>query len=86
VSAKLRVELIIRASISTPSTRRPDYFAASIKFNMWLSVSSLVSFGSQILLRDAAALSTGAAVGAERPEERLDAVRRRPAAAERLSV
>ena len=42
----------------------PDYFAASIKFNMWLSVSSLVSFGSQILLRDAAALSTGAAVGA----------------------
>ena len=42
----------------------PDYFAASIKFQMWLSVSSLVSFGSQILLRDAAALSTGAAVGA----------------------
>ena len=31
---------------------------------MWLSVSSLVSFGSQILLRDAAALSVGAAVGA----------------------
>ena len=31
---------------------------------MWLSVSSLVSFGSQILLRDAAALSAGAAVGA----------------------
>ena len=56
--------LIIHASISTPSTRRPDYFAASIKFNMWLSVSSLVSFGSQILLRDAAALSAGAAVGA----------------------
>ena len=42
----------------------PDYFAASIKFQMWLSVSSLVSFGSQILLRDAAALSVGAAVGA----------------------
>ena len=31
---------------------------------MWLSVSSLVSFASQILLRDAAALSAGAAVGA----------------------
>ena len=39
----------------------PDYFAASIKFQMWLSVSSLVSFASQILLRDAAALSAGTA-------------------------
>ena len=44
----------------------PDYFAASIKFQMWLSVSSLVSFGSQILLRDAAALSAGTAGALDR--------------------
>ena len=44
----------------------PDYFAASIKFQMWLSVSSLVSFGSQILLRDAAALSAGTAGAPDR--------------------
>jgi hypothetical protein len=42
------------------------YFAASIKFNMWLSVSSLVSFASQILLRDAAALSAGTAGALDR--------------------
>ena len=62
----MSAKLIIHASISTPSTRRPDYFAASIKFNMWLSVSSLVSFGSQILLRDAAALSAGTAGAPDR--------------------
>ena len=44
----------------------PDYFAASIKFQMWLSVSSLVSFASQILLRDAAALSAGTAGALDR--------------------
>ena len=33
---------------------------------MWLSVSSLVSFGSQILLRDAAALSAGTAGALDR--------------------
>jgi len=44
----------------------PEYFAASIKFQMWLSVSSLVSFGSQILLRDAAALSAGTAGAPDR--------------------
>ena len=44
----------------------PDYFAASIKFQMWLSVSSLVSFSSQILLRDAAALSAGNAGALDR--------------------
>jgi len=49
------------------TTTRPAAAAADgdrAKFQMWLSVSSLVSFGSQILLRDAAALSVGAAVGA----------------------
>ena len=33
---------------------------------MWLSVSSLVSFASQILLRDAAALSAGTAGALDR--------------------
>ena len=61
---------------STASNREAHVFAADAtstgptvdgaKFQMWLSVSSLVSFGSQILLRDAAALSAGTAGALDR--------------------
>ena len=61
-----RRRIASRSSSDRSAPTAPDYFAASIKFQMWLSVSSLVSFASQILLRDAAAISAGTAGALDR--------------------